>query len=88
MGGTHAVDPFGYHAKLIELADKLARDGAKDPADLLRRFRVIYRHLAATVDGSMAELGQGPFGPMGPGMPAMPDTAKVLQETDAALGQL
>lgn len=58
------MDMMGYHTKIIELAYNLAANGAKDQAEVLRRFRVAYRHMAASVDSVMVELGQGPFGPM------------------------
>ena len=82
--------PFDYRVKLIELAWEMASGTAADDADRLRRFRTIYRHLAATVDGTMAELGIGPFGPMMSGMPGMPtpDTFGLLDRTDRDLGGL
>jgi hypothetical protein len=77
-----------YHVKLIEMAQTLASDGAKDLPDFLRRFRTIYRHLAASVDGALADLGAGPFGPMAmPGM-QVPDVAKLLERTEGELGNL
>ncbi len=81
------MDPFGYHTKLIELAYNMAAFNSPSDADTLRRFRTIYRHLAATVDGVMVELGQGPFGPMSGGMPGiqMPDATKLMDETDKGL---
>lgn len=81
------MDPFGYHTKLIELAYTMASQDSPSDADTLRRFRTIYRHLAATVDGVMLELGQGPFGPMGGGMPGLqiPDVSKLMDETDKGL---
>ena len=84
------MDPFGYHTKLIELAYNLAAGGAKDQADVLRRFRTVYRHMAASVDSVMVELQQGAFGPMGPGMPGMqvPDVTKLLDETEKGLESL
>ena len=88
LGGT-ALDPFGSHTKLIELAYDIAKAQGTDEADVLRRFRIIYRHMATTVTSVFVELGQGPYGPMG-GMPGMqmPDTAKLLDQTDAKLGEL
>lgn len=57
-------DPFAdYRAKLIDIAERVASEGAKDNLDFLRRFRLVYRHLVVTVDGTAAELGFGPFGP-------------------------
>lgn len=88
LGGKE-LDPFGSHTKLVELAYDMAKAHGSDDADVLRRFRVIYRHLATTVSSVFVELGQGPYGPMGgmPGMP-MPDTAKLLDQTDSKLGEL
>jgi hypothetical protein len=85
------MTPFGdYRAKLIEIAERIASEGAKDNLDFLRRFRVVYRHLVATVDGSASELGFGPFGPMPMEMPGMrgPDVPKLLADTDRELGTL
>jgi hypothetical protein len=83
------IGPFDYHNKLIEVAWDAAREGAPPQAEALRRFRIIYRHLAATVDGAAAELGFGPFGPMS-GMPGMqiPDTSRFLTSTDEELQSL
>jgi hypothetical protein len=83
--------PFGdYRAKLVEIAERMASDKATDQADFLRRFRVVYRHLVATVDGSANELGLGPFGPMPMEYPGMrgPDVTKILGETDQELDTL
>ncbi len=85
------MTPFGdYRAKLIEIAERIAADGARDNLDFLRRFRLVYRHLVATVDGTAAELGQGPFGPMAMEMPGMrgPDVSRLLEETDKGLESL
>ncbi len=84
------MDPTGYHVKLIELAYQMASAKATSEADLLRRFRTIYRHMAATVDGAMAEMGFGPYGPMMSGMPGMrsPDASKALSATDTEIGNL
>lgn len=81
------MGPFDYHNKLIELAWDAASREASSIEDALRRFRLIYRHMAATVDGASAELGMGPFGPMMSGMPGMqmPDTSKFLATTDQEL---
>jgi hypothetical protein len=89
--GEAAMTPWGdYRAKLIEIAERLANDGATDNADFLRRFRVAYRHLVATVDGSAAALGMGPFGPMPPEMGGFvrPDIPKILGETDQDIDKL
>ena len=84
------MGPFDYHNKLIELAWSAAATGSASPTEALRRFRVIYRHMAATVDGAAAELGMGPFGPMMSGPPGMqmPDTAKFLSSTEQELTEL
>jgi hypothetical protein len=85
------VTPFGdYRAKLIEIAERVASEGAKDNLDFLRRFRLVYRHLVATVDGTAAQLGFGPYGPMPMEMPGFrpPDAGKLLAETDEELGAL
>lgn len=81
------MGPFDYHYKLIELAWEAATREASSTDDSLRRFRVIYRHMAATVDGAAVELGFGPFGPMMSGMPGMqmPDTSRFLATTDQEL---
>ena len=80
------MGPFDYHNKLIEIAWDAATRETSSPAEALRRFRVIYRHMAATVDGAAAELGFGPYGPMS-GMPGIqiPDTGKFLATTDGEL---
>ena len=84
------MDPFGYHTKLIELAYAMATEGATDNADVLRRFRIAYRHMAAAVDSVFVELGQGPFGPMAGGMPGMqmPDVSKLLADTEQGVDTL
>jgi hypothetical protein len=85
------MTPWGdYRAKLIEIADRIARDGAQDNPDFLRRFRAAYRHLVATVDGTASELGLGPFGipDMGPMTPMRPDVTKLLGETDSEIDKL
>lgn len=85
------MDMIGYHTKIIELAYNLAASGAKDEAEVLRRFRITYRHMAASVDSVMVELGQGPFGPMGGGMPGVmqtPDITKLLDDTEKGLETL
>lgn len=76
--------PWGdYRAKLVEIAERLATEKAEDQADFLRRFRVVYRHLVATVDGSATELGMGPFGQMPMDFSGLrPDIPKLLTETD------
>jgi hypothetical protein len=84
------MDPIGYRVKLIELAYQMAMKSGGSEADILRRFRTIYRHMAATVDGAMADVGFGPFGAMGPGYPGMqaPDTGKLLESTEKDIDSL
>ena len=85
------MTPFAdYRAKLIDIAERVASEGAKDNPDFLRRFRLVYRHLVVTVDGTAAELGFGPFGPMPMEMPGMrgPDVPKLLEDTDSRLDTL
>lgn len=81
------MNPYDYHVKIIELAYGMAVAEAGTDAETLRRFRTIYRHMAATVDGSLGELGFGPFGPMSgmPGIQQPPDTSKVFEATDKEL---
>lgn len=82
------MDPYGSLTKLIELAYEMAKEGASDEADVLRRFRLIYRHMSTTVNSVFVELGQGPYGPMAvPGM-SVPDTGKLLEQTDSQLSDL
>ncbi len=78
-----------YRAKLVEIAERVASEGAKDNADFLRRFRTVYRHLVVTVDGAASELGLGPFGPMPMemGMRA-PDINRLMTESDQELDAL
>ena len=78
-----------YRAKLVEIAERIAQDGAKDNTDFLRRFRTVYRHLVVTVDGAAAEMGQGPFGPMGMDMGMRgPDINRLMTESDQELDAL
>ena len=82
--------PFGdYRVKLIEIAERIASEGASDNLDFLRRFRIVYRHLVATVDGTANDMGLGPFGPMPMEMPGMrPNVGQLLAETDSELNTL
>ena len=84
------MNPFGdYRIKLVEVAERLALDGAKDNLDFLRRFRIIYRYLVATVDGAATESGYGPFGPMPMELPGMrPDIGRLLEDTARDLDDL
>jgi hypothetical protein len=38
--GRSEMDPYGSHTKLIELSYEMAKAGASDDAEVLRRFRV------------------------------------------------
>jgi hypothetical protein len=84
------MTPWGeYRAKLIEIAERIANEGATDNKDFLRRFRVVYRHLVTTVDGSATDMGFGPFGPMPMEMPgSRPNISLLLEQTDVDLDQL
>ena len=84
------MNPWGdYRAKLVEIAERIAIEGASDNADFLRRFRTVYRHLVVTVDGSATELGYGPFGPMGMDMGMRgPDVSRLMTESDQELDSL
>jgi hypothetical protein len=80
-----------YRSKLIAIAERLAAEKAADEADFLRRFRIAYRHLVATVDGTATALGMSPFGPMPSdfsGMIQRPDVEKLFGATDEELGGL
>jgi hypothetical protein len=78
------MDPFASQTKMLELAYEMASRGSTGEAETLRRFRIVYRHLATSVHSVMVELGQGAYGPVGPGFP-MPDPAKLLTETEKEL---
>ena len=83
------MTPYDYRVKLIEIAERIASDGAADNLDFLRRFRTVYRHLVATVDGTATDLGFGPFGPMPMEMPGMrPNVGQLLSDTDEELDTL
>jgi hypothetical protein len=89
VGGD--VDPYlPYQMELVKIADRLASQGGDgSEAAYLRRFRIIYRHLAASVMGLSIESGMSAMamGGMMPGM-AQPNTAELLQKTDEELGSL
>jgi hypothetical protein len=99
-----AMDPFNQEATRAALI-RIAREVAGDPVDataFLRRFRVIYHHLAATVDGASARNAATLAGPlpvgwsdyaMQGGMPPNPEklreaTAELLDSPDADLADL
>lgn len=82
------MDPFiPYQVELVKIADRLASQGA-DAGEVtyLRRFRIVYRHLAASVVGVSAESGMMAMG-MGPGFP-QPNFAEIMEKTDQELSGL
>jgi hypothetical protein len=89
LGGE--MDPYlPYQTELVKIADRLASQaGGGDEATYLRRFRVIYRHLAATITALSIESGMHAMA-MGGMMPGMqqPNAAELLQKTDEELGSL
>ena len=48
--------PVGYHTKLIEIAHQMASLTWSGDVETLRRFRVIYRHMAATVGVTLTNV--------------------------------
>jgi hypothetical protein len=90
VGRSVDMTPWGdYRAKLVEIAERIASEGAENHADFLRRFRTVYRHLVVSVDGVANELGFGPFGPMPMEMPGMrPDVPRLLGTTDEEIDSL
>ena len=81
------MDPFyPYQVELVKIADRLATQGGAGEADYLRRFRTIYRHLAASVVGVSMESGMMGMG-MPPGFP-QPNAVEILQKTDQELDSL
>jgi hypothetical protein len=89
LGGE--MDPYlPYQTELVKIADRLAsQSGDADEATYLRRFRVIYRHLAASVMALSIESGMSAMA-MGGMMPGMQQSnvAELLQKTDEELGSL
>lgn len=99
------MDMFGQEASKAALI-RIAREVAGDPSDasaFLRRFRVVYLHLSATVDGASARTAASMAGPVPVGwsdyamqggmMPANPEklreaTAELLDSTEAGLADL
>ncbi|MDQ3407390.1 MAG: hypothetical protein M3472_04455 [Chloroflexota bacterium] len=99
------MDPFDQETPRAALI-RIAREVAGDPSDaprFLRRFRVIYLHLAATVDGASARNAATMAGPVPVGwneyamqtgmMPPNPEklregTAELLDSTEAGLAEL
>ena len=82
------MDPFApYQVELVKIADRLASQaGDASEASYLRRFRIIYRHMAASVVGVSIESGMMGMA-MGPGF-AQPNAAEVLEATDKELSGL
>jgi hypothetical protein len=77
-----------YHSELIKIADRLAEEPDQAEADYLRRFRTIYRHLAASVVGVSIESGLGAAtGMMPPGF-APPNSGELLDKTERELDGL
>ena len=83
------MDPFlPYQVELVKIADRLASQGGDgSETAYLKRFRIIYRHLAASVMGLTIESGMPAMMGMAPGM-AQPNAAELLQKTDEELGSL
>jgi hypothetical protein len=85
------MDPYlPYQIELVKIADRLAMQGGDgSETGYLRRFRIIYRHLAVSVVGLSIESGMSAMamGGMMPGMP-QPNAAELLQKTDEELGSL
>jgi hypothetical protein len=78
-----------YQVELVKIADRLASQGGEvSETAYLKRFRVIYRHLAASVLALSIESGLSAM--MMGGMPGMaqPNAAELLQKTDEELGSL
>jgi hypothetical protein len=79
-----------YQIELVKIADRLASQGVDaGEAAYLKRFQIIYRHLAASVVGLSLESGLPAMmmGGMGPGM-APPNASELLSKTDEELGSL
>jgi hypothetical protein len=78
------MDPFyPYQVELVKIADRLASQTGGSDTDYLRRFRTIYRHLAASVVGVSIESGMNTMG-MPPGFP-QPNAGELLLKTDQEL---
>lgn len=84
------MDPlFPYQSELVKIADRLASqadDGSE--AAYLRRFRVIYRHLATSIVAVSIETG---IHAMQMGMPTampQPNAVELMAKTDEELGSL
>jgi hypothetical protein len=85
------MDPFlPYQIELVKIADRLATQGGDgSEATYLRRFRIVYRHLAASVMGPSIESGMSALamGGMMPGM-SQPNVGELMSKTDEELGSL
>ena len=83
------MEPYiPYQVELVKIANRLAtRAGDQDDAAYLRRFRTIYRHLAASVVGLSIESGMLA---MGMGMPGVQQSnaGEILRKTDEELSGL
>ncbi len=82
-----------YRVKLIQTAFDLATAGTGrvDPGDegrFLRRFRTIYRHLAATVETSGVGLEPNPMMGMDPFGRTPAQVQDLLDRTEANLNEL
>jgi hypothetical protein len=73
-----------YHVELIKIADRLTSREGQSETDYLRRFRTIYRHLAASVTAVSIESGMGMAMGMPPGFTA-PDASRLLEGTEKEL---
>jgi len=84
----------GYHVKLIEIADELARIGMGSsigPGDeqrYLRRFRTIYQHLATTIETSQGGTVANPMMGMDPYMRTPDQVRDLLDRTEGNLREL
>jgi hypothetical protein len=83
------MEPYvPYQVELVKIADRLAtRPGGQGDAVYLRRFRTIYRHLAASVVGLSIESGMLA---MGMGMPGVQpgNAGDILRKTEEELSGL
>jgi hypothetical protein len=84
----------GYHVKLIEIADELARIGlgaslaSGDEQRYLRRFRTIYQHLAGTIETSQGGVTPNPMMAMDPFMRTPEQVQDILDRTEGNLREL
>jgi hypothetical protein len=87
--GGGEMDPYlPYQVELVKIADRLAtRAGEDDTVAYLRRFRTIYRHLAASVVGVSMESGIMAAMGMPSGF-SQPNPSDILGKTDEELDDL